>query len=365
MAKIIRVLIVDDSSTFRSLIRSALKNQKDIEVVGEAANGLEAVKMAKELRPDLVSLDVEMPRMDGLTALQRINTFNSQLGDKEKIGVIMLSAYTQKGADTTIKALEKGAFDFIAKPQGNFKGSMDNLRRQLLIKARSYVSQRIARAKYSQGAGKSYSRPIKPRPMAETAPLPSKYRAIVIGVSTGGPRALAEMLPGLCGLVDIPIFIVQHMPENFTESLAHNLDERCPHKVVEARDNMDVETKTTYLAPGGRHMVLDSGGNHAVKVHTNTNPPENGCRPAADVLFRSAAKAYPGKVLAIVMTGMGNDGAKALTELKQAGAYVIAQDEKSSVVWGMPGSAVQTGLVDAVLPLNEIPLEAARLVNKR
>jgi two-component system chemotaxis response regulator CheB len=271
----------------------------------------------------------------------------------------MLSAFTKKGADITIKALEAGAFDFITKPEGNDQQkNYSTLRRQLLAKIRYFTSRRIA----SQN---KQSAPVITRPeevvseiKEPTEPVlqitQTRYKAILIGVSTGGPRALMSLIPDLCQRTNIPILIVQHMPPKFTESLAESLNSKCKFQVVEASNNITIQKEHVYIAPGGKHMLVRKKGAEII-IHTNEDKPVHGCRPSVDVLFESASRVYGTDVIAVILTGMGTDGTEGLSFLKQRGVYAIAQDESSSVVWGMPGSAVRAGLVNDIQPLDRIP----------
>lgn len=353
----IKVLVVDDSRIFRSGVEECLASEADMEVIGSVRNGVKALEFIRSNRPDLITLDVEMPEMDGLETLNAIQEINSSNQDFRPIGVIMLSGLTQKGADITIKALESGAYDFVTKPVSNHpEESLEILRRQLTVKIRSYASQRIT------FPSKAAARPVSPIPTPSLAASTTGFNAILIGISTGGPRALVDFLPALCEMVDLPILIVQHMPPTFTESLATSLDHVCSHTVIEAKDAQKVVDRCVYIAPGGRHMLLRKTGND-VQTVLNEQPPENGCRPSVNVLFRSAAPLYEKKVIAMILTGMGDDGVKGIAALKRAGAYVIAQDEETSVVWGMPGSAVASGNVDLVLPLQEIPKTVAKIMS--
>lgn len=330
------VLIVDDSRIFRNVIEQCLSGEKDIEVIGSVMNGAKALEFMRSRRPDIVTLDIEMPEMNGLETLTAIEEINVAAGDQRRIGTIMLSSLTKRGADITIQALNMGAFDFITKPEGESpEESFELLRRQLTVKIRSYMSRQIVSAivPLSEITTKSVT-PFFSQPLAGT-------QAILIGVSTGGPHALSQMLPCLCKTTSLPIFVVQHMPPTFTESLAANLDSKCSHHVIEARNAQKVEPKTVYLAPGGRHLILRRTLDTLVTM-VNEQPAENGFRPSVDVMFRSAASALGGRVIAMILTGMGDDGVKGIAALKRNGAYIIAQDESSSVVWGMPGNAVSS-----------------------
>ena len=356
MSKRITLLIVDDSRIFRGALAECLAGEADIEVIGSSFNGRKALEFIREQRPDLVTLDLEMPEMDGLATLKAIQQINDGDRSQPPIGVIMVSAFTRKGADVTIAALENGAFDFITKPGGdNADENTDSLRRQLLTKIRHFASRQM------KSKTQTVATPLPMPPRASARLISSHMQAILIGVSTGGPKALVQMLPSLCAQVDLPIFIVQHMPPTFTVSLAASLDQKCSHTVSEASDQEEVRFRHVYIAPGGRHLLLRRREGQVITV-LNDQPPEGGCRPAVNVLFHAAAAVYGPDVVAIVMTGMGSDGAKGVAALKRGGAYIMVQDEESSVVWGMPGSAVASGCVDEIVPLDEIPTQVAAAI---
>jgi len=360
-----KILIVDDSRVFRSVVEESLSGESDIEVIGSVRNGIKAIEFISSNPPDLITLDVEMPDMDGLEtlkAIQEINRSHAKHGNEtdpnrrnetkdsvHPIGVIMISSFTSRGADITIKALEAGAFDFITKPEGkSIEESMKILRRQLLVKIRYFASRLISSHITGEIAPKNP--PVFPTEFVSS----SRIKAILIAVSTGGPRALAEMMPRLCEKTDIPIFIVQHMPPTFTQSLAASLNLRCRYTVEEGKDNEVVHNNHVYIAPGGKHLVLRRKSGEIITV-TNMYPPENGCRPSADMLFRSAVSVWQGDLIAIILTGMGTDGTKGAAVLKKAGAYIIVQDEESSIVWGMPRSVKDSGNADEILSLSDIP----------
>jgi two-component system chemotaxis response regulator CheB len=353
MTNTLSVLIVDDSLIFRHVVAAALEGEEGVHIAGSVRNGAKALEHIRSSPPDLVTLDVEMPEMDGLQTLAEIKKIEAARNDL-RIGVIMLSALTRKGADTTIRALELGAFDFVAKPRGaSEEDSLRQLKASLLPKIHYFASRK------SLGVRPPATplRPVAAAPAAET------INAVLIGVSTGGPKALIRMLPALCSHTTVPILIVQHMPETFTASLAESLDKKCPHTVKEGRDGEAIERATVYIAPGGHHMVVRRGIGGKAVIALNRQPPENGCRPSVDVLFRSAPAVLGGGIIAVIMTGMGSDGARSLRPLKRVGARLIAQDEASSVVWGMPGSAVATGLVDTVAALDDIPATVKNFID--
>jgi two-component system chemotaxis response regulator CheB len=363
-----RVLIVDDSRIFRAALEASLAGEEGIEVVGSVFNGAKALEFIQANRPDVVTLDVEMPGLDGLETLEAIRRLDSGSEPGAEAGVIMVSAHTKRGADVTIQALRHGAFDFIAKPSGpRAEENLAALGRQLAGKIRLFMAERGRKST------------VKKPPASATADLAEKsppsnrtqwlrevqrqpVQAIVIASSTGGPRALETLLPDLAKRVDLPILIVQHMPPKFTQSLAESLARTTGGNVMEAIDGELIENNHIYLAPGGKHLVLhDDRGRWALGL--NEQPPENGCRPSADVLFRSAAAALHGGVAAIVLTGMGRDGTAGLGAIKRAGGYAFVQDEATSVVWGMPGSAVEAGLADEILPLGEIAAAVDSLIS--
>jgi two-component system, chemotaxis family, protein-glutamate methylesterase/glutaminase len=348
----LRILLVDDSRLFRSAIQQQLATIADVVVVGSVFNGTKAIDfLERNTGVDLVLLDQEMPEMDGIATLACINRLNAERTTFAPVGVIMVSAHTKAGAAVTLRALQSGAFDFITKPSGpNEDENLRQLRSELVIKLRSFVDQRTRRAAMQQ------STPAAAPVQATTFPEPSggkHLRLIAIAASTGGPKALGVLLPRLTKSIRVPVVITQHMPQHFTASLAETLSRQTGKPVVEAGDGQVLEAGTVYIAPGGRHLVVRRAGQQAI-CSLSDAPPENGCKPSADVMFRSVAQTFGGDVVAIILTGMGNDGAAGATSIRAAGGYVIAQDEASSIVWGMPGSAVAARAVDAVHPLGNI-----------
>jgi two-component system chemotaxis response regulator CheB len=347
-----RILIVDDSRMYRAAIEAALAGQDEIAVAGSVFSGPKAIDFIRQHPPDVVTLDVEMPGMNGLETLEAIQQWNRSQPAEAKIGVVMVSAFTKRGAEVTVQALQAGAFDFVTKPsETSAEASVLALRNDLLPKIRAFVARR------RRAAGQSITRPPSPPPARDrlpAAPIARSVRAVLIAASTGGPQALASLLPKLSTSIDSPILVVQHMPPGFTKSLAESLARKCAGPVVEAEDGQLVVPRSIYIAPGGQHLVLRGNSSGQLLTGLNEQPPESGCRPSASVLFRSAAAILGSEIIAVVLTGMGNDGTAGLGPLKRAGGYVIAQDEESSVVWGMPGSAVGAGLTDVVLPLQSI-----------
>lgn len=362
-----KILIVDDSKVFRSILEKIISGISGVQVVGTVDSGITAIEFLRMRTVDLMTLDVEMPGMNGLEALKKMFSCKNEL--KNVPDVLMVSSLTRTGSDTTLKALELGAFDFIAKPAPEVPNSQESLSRMLQNAVAAWLSRRSKAATRASviaqpstrilgtdtkttpaATGSAFSYTLA-KPSVHTSPI----MAIAIGVSTGGPKSLADMLPKLCSMTTLPILLVQHMPPNFTKSLADSLNSKCEHEVVEGLPGDTVKDKTVYIAPGGNHMIIKRHGVQYV-VDNNQEPPENGCRPSVDVLFRSIAAAYPlDSLIGVILTGMGNDGTPSLPHLKNKNAYLIAQDEESSVVFGMPRAAAATGLLDKVAPLMRIP----------
>ncbi|WP_436698131.1 protein-glutamate methylesterase/protein-glutamine glutaminase [Nocardioides sp. BYT-33-1] len=335
----IRVLVVDDSALVRRLVTTALRQASDIEVAGVAADGLEAVRMVDELRPDVVTLDIEMPHLDGLGALSRIRERHARLP------VIMFSTLTERGAAATLDALSRGASDYVTKPSntGQIADGIAAIRDQLVPRVRALAGLR----KLTPGP----SVPVVRR--ERTGPAPAAVSAVVIGCSTGGPDALARLLPALPPDLGVPVLVVQHMPPVFTSLLAQRLDRLAALSVREAADGDPVRAGEVLIAPGDHHLRLRRSA-LGVRAGLDQGPQENFCRPAVDVLFRSAAEAYGAGALAVVLTGMGQDGLAGARELAGTGARIVVQDEDSSVVWGMPGAVAGAGLADDVLSLEHL-----------
>lgn len=354
---LLTVLVVDDSRIFRSIVEQSIASIPFIKIGGSVWNGVKAMEYIESNGlPDVITLDVEMPEMDGIETLKRIKNYMKENVVQKKVCILMLSSVTKKGADITMQALELGAYDFLTKPQGD-----DPKLNMKLIETE--IMQRINMFFFKEAEAKRLIAETKiQQPQKQfTKSASGNVDLILIGVSTGGPKALLKIIPELTQITKIPILIVQHMPPTFTASLADMLDKKCEANVVEAKDNMDVEEGNVYVAAGGMHMVVRKKG-LAYCLGQNNQPPENGCRPSVDVLFRSASGVNARGLISVVLTGMGNDGSKSLSALKRVGSVVIAQDQETSVVWGMPGSAVGTGCVDFVLPLEQIPGKIKELI---
>ena len=349
-----RIVIVDDSAVMRSLLRSVVASDPSLEVAATAADGVTALSTIEQSRPDLVLLDIEMPVMDGLATLRELRKRG------HRMPVIMCSSLTQRGARVTIEALASGASDYVAKPAGQSsrEAAQRALSNDLLAKIRALtgLTERESGAiLVSQAA----------RPLGMAAPLEAPA-VLVIGVSTGGPAALDQLLPALPESFPLPILIVQHMPEVFTGLFASRLNERCRLRVCEAAEGQAVQTGTAYVARGNWHMEVHAAAlsRKPVTVHLTQGPPENHCRPAVDVLFRSAARVYGGCVLAVVLTGMGSDGLAGCRIIRERGGSVLAQDQATSTVWGMPGAVAQAGLAHKILPLASIASEIVRMASR-
>ncbi|NBT12640.1 MAG: chemotaxis-specific protein-glutamate methyltransferase CheB [Planctomycetia bacterium] len=346
----IRVLLVDDSATIRSLLSATLTADPDLAIAGAAVNGRMAVEMVAAAPPDIVLLDVEMPVLDGIAALREIRRLQPRLP------VIMFSSLTERGAKATLDALLAGANDYASKPAGLEADAVATvIRDELVAKIKALVPRR-----------RRFERSAAPTPHARRPPplAGGPVRAVVIAVSTGGPTALAEVLPACGADLGVPVLIVQHMPAFFTAQLAERLSRICGRPVHEAQEGRAIAGNDILLAPGGRHLAVAGDGGSA-RVRLTDEPPENSCRPSADVLFRSAATVWRAGVLGVVLTGMGRDGLAGARAIVEAGGAVIAQDEFSSVVWGMPGEVVRAGLADAVLPLGQIGPEVTLRVARR
>ncbi|HVP05653.1 MAG TPA: chemotaxis response regulator protein-glutamate methylesterase [Dehalococcoidia bacterium] len=343
MGKRVKVLVVDDSAVARSVLVTHLSQDPEIEIIGTATDGLEALSRIKQLRPDVVTLDVMMPRMDGLRALRRIMA-------EAPTPVVMVSVLSREGSQITVKALELGAVDFVLKRLGRGQtpmgGMMDDLRTKVKLAAGANLI-RVPEPRRERGAHNG----------ATPARVSWRDRVVVIGSSTGGPQALRTLLHGLPAGISIPFLVVQHMPAWFTGSLAQSLDTITPLRVVEAQQGMDIEAGTVYIAPGDYHMLAAKDG----RIRLSRAARELGVRPSINVTLQSAADIYGASTLGVILTGMGTDGTRGARVVKDAGGQIISQDEATSVVYGMPRSVAEAGLSDKVAPLSAIAGEIVRL----
>lgn len=343
----IKVLVVDDSAFMRKVISDMISSDPNMEVVATAKNGEEALQMIVEHKPDVVTMDIEMPKMDGLTALK-------QIMEVRPMPVIMLSSLTTSGAVETLKALDYGAFDFITKPTSLVKVSTPEVREELLSKIRIASKTKVSRPMF---APRETARIIETD--KRTTGRTKFKKLIAIGTSTGGPRALQDVIPYIPKDIEAGILIVQHMPPGFTKSLAERLDSMSQIRVKEAEDGDVINAGVAYLAPGDSHIkVTKQGGQFVIKLDNGERV--SGHKPSVDALMYSIAALSDRNVIGVIMTGMGADGADGMSKLKQNRGYVIAQDEESCVVFGMPKSTIKLGVVDKVVSLSNIANEIVK-----
>lgn len=362
----IKVLIAEDSAMMRRVLNSILSKEPTFELIGAARDGEDLLDKARILQPDVITLDINMPRMDGLTALEIIM-------QEEIAPVIMVSSLTKAGADITIQALEMGAFDCVAKPGGTVSTNMSSVAGELINKikaaARSGTLQRIAgRQSVGDSVRKNVRRkgPAKKSSAAKASrvhapPATGKDKAVAIGISTGGPKTIFNVLPMLPANFPAPVFLVQHLPPNFTAAFAARINRGCPMRCVEARSGMTVEPGTIYLGQGGRQINIVRTSNDKVVIRTPSRP-EHIFMPSVDVMMESVLNVYGANTIGVLMTGMGNDGADAMAKIVKANGYTVAESEESAVVWGMPGSAVERGGAKIVLPSWKIADEIVKAV---
>lgn len=341
----------------RALLRMTLAACADLELAGEAVDGMAGLEAVERLKPDLVLLDIEMPRMDGLEALEQIRA------RRFPVKVVMCSTLTRRGAGITLEALARGAEDYVAKPstQCGAREGIEALRGELLPKIRALFA---SHAGYSGIARRPLWSPPPGMRTAATGTAAGTGGVLVVGSSTGGPAALDRFLPALPADFPLPVLIAQHMPSIFTALLAERLNGLCGFAVREALGGETVERGTAYVARGDRHMQAVGSAAHCA-LHLAQTAPEEHCRPSVDVLFRSAAMVYGAATLAVVLTGMGSDGLEGCQAIHSTGGRVLVQDRETSAVWGMPGSVARAGLADGILPLNELAAEVARFAARR
>lgn len=345
----IKALIVDDSAFMRKSLSIILESDEDIEIVGTAKNGLEGYDLANKLRPDIITLDIEMPVMDGLTSLKKI------MADCPT-SVIMVSSLTTEGAEATIKAMELGAVDFIPKEMSFVSVNIVSIKEELIRKVKSIVRQSALRrrlAKIHDLTGKPRKEGIPQHRTPMQMPR-SSYKAIALGISTGGPLSLQKLVPRMKKDMNIPMFIVQHMPPKFTKSLADRLNAMSEVDVKEAEHNETIKPGTVYIAPGGMHMTTRNGVAGAATIQISDMPANTLHKPSVDVMISSVLKLYGKNTLGVIMTGMGKDGYEGIKQLKTMGGYCLAQDEATCVVYGMPKAIVDAGYADVIAPLEKI-----------
>ncbi|HEX3011072.1 MAG TPA: chemotaxis response regulator protein-glutamate methylesterase [Syntrophomonadaceae bacterium] len=354
MSNSIKVLVVDDSAFMRRVVSDIINMQPGMEVIGKARDGADALAKISELHPDVVTMDIEMPNMDGLTAIKKIMEVNP-------LPIIMLSSLTKSGAEQTMKALNLGAIDFITKPSTSLAVDIDMIKddivRKIMIAAgtkkklqNSYVIGNITR----------YERRSVPKIINPAGKL---NKLVLIGTSTGGPKALHQVIPKFPADLDAAVLVVQHMPPGFTRSLAERLDSLSALKVKEAEHGEPVLTGYAYIAPGDYHLTV-AGSHNDLHINLTHSEPRGGHRPSVDEMFYSAAGEFWSRMVGVIMTGMGQDGSAGLAGLKEKGARIIAEDQSTCIVYGMPKAAVETGMVDSVVPLGDIADEVMRMLNK-
>lgn len=363
MFKKIEVLVVDDSAFMRKVISDMVNSEVDMETIDTARDGEKAVEKAKLLRPDVITLDVEMPKKNGLEALIDIKKYTS-------CQVIMLSSLTSKESKITIEALKEGAFDFIQKPSGSISLDIEKVKKELIEKIRyAYHYKKFNKS------NDEIKPEIKKDVHIQTEPVKKaiiheeikhthsnhleKIQAVLIGASTGGPRVVNSIIKKLPGNLGIPVFVVQHMPKGFTAAFAERIDSESTLHVVEAKDGEEIKKDTVYIAPGGFHMTISNS-----RIMLDVSPPLHGVRPCVDKLFISASQVYRSGIVACILTGMGHDGADGIKTVKANGGYVLSQNESSCTVYGMPKAAYETGCVDEVLPDSKFAERITEIVRR-
>jgi two-component system chemotaxis response regulator CheB len=349
----IRVLVADDSALMRQTLKRIIAASADLDLAGLARDGEDAVAKARELRPDVVSMDINMPKLDGVTALQMIL--------QEKIcPVVMVSSLTQRGAATTFECLELGAFDYVAKPDGTVSSNMGEVAAELISKLKAAASRGIVdRLQRNRERRQQTSRP----PVEAAFENVTRKRAVAIGISTGGPATLQEVLPQIPADVPASLFLVQHMPPPFVASFAKRLDDHCALKVVEGRSGMSVEPGVCYVAPGGMHLCLHRKMTGEVVIRTPTTPATL-FMPSVGVMMESVLKIYGTDTIGVLMTGIGDDGADQMVAIKQAGGHTIAESEQTAVVYGMPREAIERGGACVVAPSHQVAGEILKAVRR-
>ncbi len=349
----INVLIADDSALMRKMLKKILESDPDIQVIGAARDGEDVVTKAREIKPDVITMDINMPKLDGITALQYI------VGEKI-CPVIMVSSLTQEGAMTTFEALELGAFDFVGKPGGTVSSDMEKVAAELISKIKAAVDNR-GRLKTRQRSAR-VAPAVKSRITSE--PKHRKpMKAVAMGISTGGPKVIYEVLPLIPPDINAALFLVQHMPPNFTSSYVKRLNDNSPIEIVEAQAGTKVEAGKVYVGSGGRHLNLikNTMGDVIIRL---TSKPDHLFIPSVSVMMDSVLNVYGDRTVGVIMTGMGNDGADTMVKIREAGGITIAESEESAIVFGMPGEAIKRGGAEIVVPIWDIAREIIRAVNR-
>ncbi|WP_373325880.1 chemotaxis response regulator protein-glutamate methylesterase [Sporomusa paucivorans] len=347
----IKVLVVDDSVFMRTLLTDLFAGETDFTVVDTARNGKDAIDKVKRFKPDLITMDVEMPVMDGIKALELIMK-------EAPTPVVMISSLTQAGAVATLRALEIGAVDFVAKTAGPIS-NITAIRTEILTKCRAAVRANVLQL--ATGRATAGALPAMPK-MHSQPGLALDERIVAIGTSTGGPRALQEIITKIPGNIPCGIVIVQHMPPGFTKSLAERLDSLSSVTVKEAEHNDVIRPGYVFIAPGDYHMLIEREGGKTV-IKLNQNPPIGGHRPAVDPLMESVARTYGSKAIGVILTGMGRDGAKGIEAIKRQNGYTIAEDQSTAVVYGMPKAAIELGVVDKIVPITGVTAEILKVLS--
>jgi two-component system chemotaxis response regulator CheB len=362
----IKIIVVDDSAFMRKAISDMIESESSFEVIAKLRDGRELIEKVDKYNPDLITLDVHMRDLDGLATLKELK----RLG--KSYPVIMLSSATTEGSELTLECLDNGAISFITKPSGSISLDIAKVQKNLIEQIKSITSNITSRKKIVNLDNSRSFQPvnndtvlnnvniIKERNIQRVSTIPKnkKIDAVVIGASTGGPKALQEVLTKLPENLGVPVFVVQHMPEGFTKVFSERLDKACRMKVVEAAEGMRISSDTIYIAKGGQHMTIGSNN----LIHLNEEPPIWGVRPAVDKLFNSAIKVYRGNLLSVILTGMGRDGADGTAKIKDNGGITISEDKSTCTIYGMPKAAFETGKVDLVVPLDEIATNIIKII---
>ena len=357
----IKIIVVDDSAFMRKAISDMIESESNFEVVAKFRDGRELIEKVDKYNPDLITLDVHMRDLDGLATLKELKRIG------KSYPIIMLSSATTEGSEVTLECLDNGAISFITKPSGAISLDIAKVQYNLIEQIKSITSNmRSSKKSIVIDSSKAYKTSnLAPERSTKiisnsqlSVPKNKKIDAVVIGASTGGPKALQEVLTKFPANLGVPVFVVQHMPEGFTKVFSERLDKACNMKVIEAAEGMKISNDTIYIAKGGQHMTIDSNNT----IHLNEEPPIWGVRPAVDKLFNSAIKVYKGNLVSAILTGMGRDGADGTANIKDNGGITISEDKSTCTIYGMPKAAFETGKVDFVVPLNEIASNIIRIV---